>query len=297
MTDNSLAYSTETRVEQRPHRPMPVPTPPQTRPVHTAPGQPQIEIVDLTPELARKWLGTNTRNRKIKKAVVSRYARDIRRGLWQLTGDPIRFDTNRDMIDGQHRCYAVIAADVSIPVVVIRDLHPDAQLVVDTGAKRTVNDALTIRGATSDGRWVGSSIRQYLTYTGGEEPTQSEVVRWVEDHTDEATEAASKAHAVQHAGLRGGAIWGAAWLILTEVDEDATNRFFDHIITGADLPVGSPILHLRARFFEGIPVGSTGVWAIRHNLAWVFKAWNSWRDGRKLQLLRMARSDNYPVPH
>lgn len=79
----------------------------------------------ITPRIAKTMLSHNTGNRPLRKAVVQRYATDMENGDWQDNGDPIRFDTNGRLIDGQHRLEAVILSDTPIDAWVLRGLKPE----------------------------------------------------------------------------------------------------------------------------------------------------------------------------
>ena len=65
----------------------------------------------ITPEIAEAWLTQNNNNRPVSAGVIRKYARDMRADKWLFTGDAIRFDKNKNLIDGQHRLMACIAAE------------------------------------------------------------------------------------------------------------------------------------------------------------------------------------------
>src|SRR5690606_39031073 len=67
-------------------------------------------------------------------------------GAWQITGEAIKFDTNGALADGQHRLSAVVESGASVDMLVVRGVAPEAQTVMDSGAKRTASDALTLVG-------------------------------------------------------------------------------------------------------------------------------------------------------
>lgn len=100
--------------------------------------------VRLTPELAREWLETMPEyQRKASAVVVAEYAKDMGDGRWiEGTGDAIRFNKQGQMIDGQHRCLAVIESGVSIVVTIIEGLDDEVYLVLDKGRKRTAADTI-----------------------------------------------------------------------------------------------------------------------------------------------------------
>ena len=46
-------------------------------------------MVDITPDLAKKWLAQNTHNRNLRERVVNGYAADMRDGNWVEDGQSI----------------------------------------------------------------------------------------------------------------------------------------------------------------------------------------------------------------
>lgn len=98
----------------------------------------------LTPEIAEEWLGTMPGyQRKASAVVVAEYAKDMADGRWVAnTGDAIRFNRQGQMIDGQHRCMAVVESGVPIPVILIEGLDDEVFMVLDKGRKRTAADSI-----------------------------------------------------------------------------------------------------------------------------------------------------------
>lgn len=104
-------------------------------------------IVMVSSEAAKRWLAHNKKNRNISEIDVERYANDMANGLWQFAADPIRFDVNGNLLDGQHRLTALARLeDVTIPLLVIRGLPTESQMVMDQGRKRTPGQQLGLRG-------------------------------------------------------------------------------------------------------------------------------------------------------
>lgn len=105
------------------------------------------EVINITPTMAKKWLGANyTKNRKLRATVVSRYARDIKAGKWIVTHQSIAFNTRGELIDGQHRLAAIIEADTDTKQMVTRDVPCAAFSHVDLGFSRTAEDVLRAEG-------------------------------------------------------------------------------------------------------------------------------------------------------
>lgn len=108
-------------------------------------------IVEVSPELAKEWLRSNTFNRKVSPSTVSKYARDMSSGDWRLNHQGIAFDDQGVLVDGQHRLHAVIKSGSTV------------KMMVTWGADRVGIDELRVRhaadvikfGGISD--WIGKS--------------------------------------------------------------------------------------------------------------------------------------------
>lgn len=114
-----------------------VPTP---KPLNDHAGQ----TFDVSPALATKWLERNTRNRALRDDVVQRYAADMKAGRWMVTGDAIAFDKNGAIVNGQHRLWAVIFAEMTVPMLATFNLEPDVVRVLDDHLKRKLTDIVKI---------------------------------------------------------------------------------------------------------------------------------------------------------
>lgn len=81
------------------------------------------KVEHITPETAAKYLKANTKNPrggKLNMVRVRQYAHDMASGLWELNGEAIVFDENGVLKNGAHRLAAIIRANVSVDMVVIR---------------------------------------------------------------------------------------------------------------------------------------------------------------------------------
>ena len=107
--------------------------------------------IKLTPELAKEWLGTMPEyQRSPSSLVVAEYAKDMAEGRWVAgTGDAFMFNKQKQMIDGQHRCLAVIESGVTIDAIVIDGLDDEVYLVLDKGRKRTAANSINGKNANA----------------------------------------------------------------------------------------------------------------------------------------------------
>lgn len=98
----------------------------------------------VTPEMAKEFLKLNTVNRPIRKSHFDSMVGDILRGDWIPTHQGIAFNINNEMVDGQHRCMAIIEANTPAEVTITTGLPIEAYKVLDSGAKRNNSDLLHI---------------------------------------------------------------------------------------------------------------------------------------------------------
>lgn len=104
----------------------------------------RVDVIDVTPAIARRWLSQNNNVRNIIPAVVENYRGIMERGEYVLTHQGIAFDST-GLIDGQHRLTAISAMPdgFRVKMLVAKNLPDKAKLAMDIGKKR---DAHTILG-------------------------------------------------------------------------------------------------------------------------------------------------------
>jgi hypothetical protein len=105
------------------------------------------KTMEITPELAQKWLERNDENqRSIRKDDVRKYAEHMKNGEWEQNGETIKFDTEGNLLDGQHRLLACIKAGVPFTTIVVTGISNAAKMTIDVGTPRTPRDVLRFGG-------------------------------------------------------------------------------------------------------------------------------------------------------
>ncbi len=103
--------------------------------------------IELTPSIAKLFLQSNAKfQRKINVRKVQNYIKEIQNNNWQLNGETISFDLNNNMINGQHRCQAVVLANKSIYTVVLVGLETESFKTMDQGYTRSNSSLFTMKG-------------------------------------------------------------------------------------------------------------------------------------------------------
>lgn len=147
------------------------------------------EIIKITPELAESYLEHNIKeNRTIRQSTVSKYAKDMRSGKWKLTHQGIAFDDLGQLIDGQHRLWAIIESNTPVEMMVTTDIPSSDVSVVDGGLSRTLADQMKF---ISDdpmyrSQTVLSFIRRFLIlkmkYPRKYKFSITEIVKFIDEH-------------------------------------------------------------------------------------------------------------------
>lgn len=105
----------------------------------------QVEVRKITVSAAEKLLEKNHNNRKPRKSHIQHLARQMSKGRWKLSPQPIVVTKSGYLVDGQHRMIAVVESGATIEVLVA--IIPDESqqeifTVLDQGAARSVADIL-----------------------------------------------------------------------------------------------------------------------------------------------------------
>jgi hypothetical protein len=104
-------------------------------------------IVTITPEMATAWLeNQNTHNRKLIQVNVDKFSKDMKEGRWQLTHQGIAFDDKNNLVDGQHRLWAVVLAGKPVTMRVFTGLAPEVVETIDVGTRRSNLDVIRLSG-------------------------------------------------------------------------------------------------------------------------------------------------------
>lgn len=266
-----------------------------------------VKVIMTDAPMAKRWLTKNTRNRKMRTTTVQRYRSDMEGGRWTFAADPIRFDADGSLIDGQHRLAALAETEgITLPMLVVRGLPEDAQSVMDQGARRTPGDQLALKGV-KDANAVAAAVKQYLIWREGLLFRDNKVVQAtittprIEEWVD--ANPVPLANFQQIIGLTKQndappSIAGAAAIRFMQVDAASAVEFFTLLARGAGTE-GHPIVTLDKRLQrnrrEGLKM--TG----RDYLSLFILAWNAWRDGRQMAKFQRPRGgswneDNFPEP-
>ena len=147
----------------------------------------QMKVETITPEKAAEYLKANTNNyRKLSRSIVARYADDIKKGKWELNGEPICFDETGMLKDGQHRLAAIVVAKKSAKMAVVRGVSRDVT-IYNLGAKRTVDQIVSSKGVECNNTVAAAGRILACRFKTGF--GSNETIAYLEKHLDELNRA------------------------------------------------------------------------------------------------------------
>lgn len=146
----------------------------------------KFKVTLLSPSMAKELLAKNhPNNRKVRDIKVNQIFRDIQAGNGKLTFDPIVIDVEGWMLNGQHRCHAVLLAEEGLPVIIMTNFPFDSIYASDQGAKRTVGDLARITGNPFPHGAAQYSAIARMMMAGvkpGKQYTHQEILEFIERH-------------------------------------------------------------------------------------------------------------------
>lgn len=252
---------------------------------------PRVERVNMTQDLAEQLRSLNIHNRNLRERIVRAYARDMLRGEWIETGDTIKVSNTNKLIDGQHRLEAFLLAsqervNLVIPMWIAWDLDEASQDATDAGIKRLLADQLKLRGK-SHPHVLASILRVCHAWTLGERrglgnvgsATTSTLLDFLRKHP-ELEEIAREANFDATRCALTASVLGLTHWVLSDIDADDAEAFFEKLTSDSGLVKGDPIFELRkaaTRTRDSDYRRSQAKLA-----ALTIKAWNMWRQGQTL---------------
>lgn len=258
------------------------------------------KTVRVTPAMAFQLLERNVENnRPVRQPHVNKMARDMKEGRWKQNGETVKFAKDGTLLDGQHRLWAVTEAGRAVDLNFVEGLDKSVVPTIDTGRSRSFADVMKFEGREY-GRVVGG-VSRWLWWYGAarDQAFNSITVSHQELHAvvDVMPEIEERVHEVmkarQFSKLMAPTILGFVYTCAYRTDHYAAQRFLELLDSGVGLTEKSPVKVLRdnmvrnkisSRKMQPSEVAATAV-----------KAWNAFRKGKPVQLLRFGAAETFPA--
>lgn len=245
----------------------------------------QIEIKEITPEIAKALLGRNHNNRTLNPHHVARMATDMQKGNWRFNGDAIRLSDGGDLMDGQHRLTACLNSNVPFTTILVRGLPDEASRTIDGGRKRTISDKFNMDGI-KNAKAIATAIRiigRVATNNKSYQPTDQEFFELINLHPD-LSESVSR---FKNMSFRLSAVVAAIHYIAAQTgDRVLADQFGETIRSGIPTRQHDPAHTFR----EWVIRNSTGASKLPFDsiLLGACRAWVCYAEGKGLQKIMLG---------
>jgi len=268
-----------------------------------------IQIMQVTPELARSWLKGNTHNRPLHRIQVLNLRGRFERGEWRLSNDAITIAADGTIVNGQHRLTMISelpnGAAVSLLVMTGTDLA--LQQIIDIGRKRSFGNLLSLKGETNATllaaatAWVGlydSGTMQQRTAPRGRADSFEQLFAVLEWHPGlrPAVAWASHVNRVDRFLMGPISVLAAMYDLLQRADLDKGHAFMEACVGEGIERIPMTEL-LRKRLSAARLIGNQrNQVTIPPTTTFNFyvKAWNGYYNDRNLTRLQMGSDETTP---
>jgi hypothetical protein len=271
-------------------------------------------IEKITPEIAMRYLETNVgHQRNVTMTHALHLRQQMEKGQWMMTGEPIVFDDNGQLMDGQHRLRALVASGMTIEFVVTRGIPSESFVAINRGKSRSNGNVMAIHGVSNsaasascvasvlnyrralavettdkDGKKKRGSLNTYIR------PSSFEIVQEYDRNPERYTQAVKITYNTKK--LIAPSICSTV-SALAMIDAghsfDLVYAFWSDFSSGAGLERGNPVLAFRNKVNENagskykIPMATMMMMAVR--------SWNAYVKCESIKILRVDGSNVIPI--
>lgn len=252
------------------------------------------EFCDIDPSRAQALLDRNPDNRAIVASGVRAWAESLRRGEWQMNGEPVIIADTGEVNDGQHRLSAVVETGITLPTLVVFGVTRASRKTVDTGQKRTAGHVLGMMGV-SNGHLAAAALKAIVNLEAR--------VNLATHRTSLEIERAYAAHPAIHSSFTTGTnvnrtfgvptgLSCALCYLMARKDAEKAATFFDMLLAGVAPTRDHPVAALRGRLMGNMLAKAK---LPPHEIAALcIKAWNAFVEGRAVRALRWRNEGETP---
>lgn len=249
------------------------------------------EVVQVTPDMAREYLARNHSNRRVGKTAVRALTGAINRGEWKLTHQGLAFDEDDNLIDGQHRLLAIIAADKAVPMMITTGLPRSTFTALDQGHRRQAGQVIDVPNPHLSAAIARRSMQVEAPGLPRGEITVQMVVDYLDTYPEIIDAAAHAAHLNQSRRLTGSIIGTVLLHALVSPFQSFVKDWVEELNDGVGLTATSPSRHLINRFTRQTSrqIGE------RVSHALMAKAWNAYALRLPMSQLKVSATEDVPA--
>ena len=214
----------------------------------------RVEILTITPAVAKVLLTGNGGNRKIRSTVIETIRGAISSGDMLLSPDAIAVTGNsvRDhgrLLNGQHRLTACVDSGTPFRAIVYFGAESSVFDVCDRQSRRTSADAISARGV-ANAKTVAAVARLVSAYGGRTQMEPREVCKFLEDWPDLTDFVSANLTDARVVTNNPASLLAALYVCSSGDHEREADTFRHQVLSGEGLSKGNPALTLRNRLID-----------------------------------------------
>ena len=272
--------------------------------------------VDLLigPEEAKFLLKLNVRNRKMKDYHLNSLAKDMSsesnwyedKSAWIFNAQPISFDVNGHLINGQNRLSAIIKSNKILIIKTFFNTDSETFKVYDTGKNKNATKILDLM-SISDPSKAANIVKLHKSVTTGKGfsenvvkqsrrsmPNEDVYYSYLNDPKVVKSIQFVKKHCKNANKVLDSTCIAGYHRIFSDKSEEDANEFIEKLCNGFGLESNSPILALRKRLLRH-KNGDRYHLTSKTITKLTIYAWNKFRLGEKTMQLTLPRDFNGKV--
>lgn len=250
----------------------------------------------VSPTKAKTWLQKNLFNRKPSQIVIDRYAANMKAGKFPLTGMPIIFDQEGNVLNGQHQLLAIIKANVPVEIMVTRGIEKKNFKYMDIGKNRSAADVLKIDGIENP-MAMASTISFILLHESGKYSdaanygrrkayfTNADISTFAKKYLNDLEASIKIGYAKDNKKVVPSGYLAAFHFLFSRLSKKDADDFCEKVVFGEGLNRKHPIFHLR-EVFRVDALASKNKMTKYYKLGLFHKAWNAYRKKQELTFLK-----------
>jgi len=264
----------------------------------------------VSPKMSDELLLSNIKNRDPKMKKILTLVQAMVDDKFSHTGDTIKIDRDDKVIDGQNRLMSVSKSGISQPFLIVRGLDPECAKNVDVGSKRQLKDWLQFL-QVENSTIIAPSLRALDAYYVENAPKRiGQSLNKYEIPIDRSLELFN----VIRVNLEKSAQWAksnkqsnslspsqtaTAMHVLSEIDEDLAETFFNELCCGIKVDAGSPTMMLRdclRKTKEEAKCGARASLRASQVYKLIITAWNYWVQDYTMPKAVFDKNSDFPLP-
>ena len=268
------------------------------------------EMIKMTPQMAAdilesKNIGLGHGNRNIRQRKVMDICNAIKRGQWDSeNGESIKFDKKGNLVDGQHRLLAVIAAKKAVAMFAVFNVSSAAFATIDDTMKRSGPDTLSVYGQKNCNTTAGA-ITFVLLHKNmkdgelprvGTAPNNTEILKFISDNPDiiQSVDYVLMFKRRGHRIVPFTILAGIHYMACSGGNKELADSFVEQVMTGVGLKRNTGPYLLRERMTKDM-ISKTRLRKVER-MALIIKAWNMHINGKVSKVLRWSKDagEKYP---